>query len=128
MGFFAIQISMLDEFKSMMKERECWDTIDFKNPQTMYQVTISERFQFGQNKEQSFRFFVLQGMGIKAVQDQYISAADMQNMNEVLHFGSMLSEKMGDYATPIDTIYAEYVDVISRSVLTYFGSDLLQFY
>ncbi|KAI8880627.1 hypothetical protein K501DRAFT_286783 [Backusella circina FSU 941] len=126
-GFFAIEAPMLDEFKKMMKQKECWDTIDFRNPQTMYHVTITERFQFGQNKELSFRFFVLQNMSIKAVQDQYIFAADVQNMNELLQFGTRLSEKMGDYATPIDVIYAEYTDVINRSVLTYFGADLLQF-
>jgi hypothetical protein len=74
-AFLAVEIERMEEFKQSCKQAPS-NPDDWTYNENILQFTVDERFKYGQNNEQTFRFLVFQNPDYKPYQHRFSEAAD----------------------------------------------------
>ena len=93
-AFLAVEIAKMKEFQQLCKESPS-DPDDWTSAETTYQFTVDNRFKYGQNNEQTWRFLVFQNPDYKPFQHRFSEVADS---TDAMTFLGNISKSYGKYA------------------------------
>ncbi|KAH8550132.1 hypothetical protein BGW37DRAFT_93487 [Umbelopsis sp. PMI_123] len=94
-AFLAVEIARMGEFQKLCKKKES-DPDDWSAEEDSYEFTVDNRFKYGQNNEQTWRFLVFQNPDYKPFQHRFSEVADS---TDAMTFLGNLSKSYGKYAT-----------------------------